>query len=330
MAPDSSAQKSSSKGTSSASNIQPPPLPVDPVELEAKKEKSFRERILKDYFVRFHMGLILTSVIATGVLGNVLLLRLGFRWMHFRYPIAVLLSYGAFLVLVRIWIWWVTGAKLAVDLSLPNVSSSGGGSPSGSSGGSSGSSSGGVKFGGGSSGGGGATDSWGGSGGGSSTSVQAFTGGPQPMPLAQMNQASLVNAQAATAESSPWSVRPGKSSGGASGSGFNLGGFDGDDLWILLLLALLVLTILFAGGYLIYVAPQMLPEAAWQAAMAGGLHRMAKRKPDWKLRVIRSSVIPFLIVLGFATMLGWEAKEVCPGASKLLEVLQCTESANPQ
>jgi hypothetical protein len=180
--------------------------------------------------------------------------------------------------MVRIWIWWVTGAKLALDLSLldgANLGSSGSSSAPET-----------ASFGGGSSGGGGASSSW------------------------------------ASATSSP-SVSPVKS-GGKSGSWFSdLGAVDGDDWWILFLLALLVLAILFTGGYLIYVAPQILPEAAWQAAMAGGLHRMTKTKPDWVTGMIRSSALPFAVVLLMATLLGWQAQKHCPGASRLIEVFQC-------
>ena len=219
--------------------------------------RTFRNRILKTYFVRFHMGLILTSVIATGVLGSRLLLYLGLHSMALRYPIAVLFSYGVFLLMVRIWIWWVTGAKLALDLSLLD----------------------GTNF--------------GTSGSSTTTEAENFGGG---------------------------------SSGGKSSSWFSdLGGVNGDDWWILLLLALLVLAILFAGGYLIYVAPQILPEAAWQAAMAGGLHRMAKRKPDWMAGLIRSSILPFAAVLVMATLLGWQAQRHCPAATRLVEVFQCAE-----
>jgi hypothetical protein len=253
---------------------------------EPIQESTFRKRVLKTYFVRFHMGMILTSVIATGVLGSKLLLFLGLHSMALRYPIAVLLSYATFLLMVRIWIWWVTGAKLALDLSLlNNTGGSWGSNASSTSANSS------ASFGGGQSGGGGASSSW------------------------------------ASTSSSPSTSLPVKS-GGKSGSWFSdLGNVDGDDWWILLLLALLVLSILFAGGYLIYAAPQILPEAAWQAAMAGGLHCMTKSKPDWMTGMIRSSALPFAVVLLMATVLGWQAQKHCPGAARLMQVFQCAEPA---
>ncbi|MEP7352599.1 MAG: hypothetical protein ABI824_05150 [Acidobacteriota bacterium] len=273
-------------------------MPIDNPELEGKQEDTYRKRVLKTYFVRFHMGLILTSVIATGVLGSRFLLLHGVHSMPLRYGIAVLLSYGVFLVLVRIWIWWVTSAKLALDLSLlngTNGSSGGffGGSSSGSGIGDA------VSFGGGSSGGGGASGAW---------DSDEFVGSGSPA------QASLLNT----------------GTGGSQLSGSWLPGLpdlpdiDGDDWWILLLLVLLVGAILGSGGYLIYAAPQILPEAAWQAALAGGLHRMTKQKPDWKMSVLRSSAIPFAVVLTLAGVLGWQAQRKCPSASRLMEVFSCS------
>ena len=66
--------------------------------------QTFRRRILKTYFIRFHMGLVLTAVVASGVLGSRLLLYAGVRSMGLRYAIAVILSYAVFLLMVRIWI----------------------------------------------------------------------------------------------------------------------------------------------------------------------------------------------------------------------------------
>ncbi len=235
------------------------------------------------------MGLILTSVVTSGVLGSKLLLNMGIHSMALRYSIAVLLSYAVFLGMVRIWIWWVTSAKLVLDLSRLDGWGPGGSSSSSSS------NAGPASFGGGSSGGGGATNSW--------TEGEAR---------------GLVSPGRASASSA---ARGGKSSSWFSG----LGDIDGDDWWILLLLALLVLSILCAGGYLIYAAPQFLPEAAWQAALAGGLRRMTNRKPDWMLAVIRSSAAPFAVVLIFAIVLGWQAQDHCPSASRLVDVFSCSE-----
>ncbi len=68
----------------------------------------FKQRILHGYLVRFQMSLILTAVVASGVLSSKLLLMAGFHSLRLRYPIAVLVSYGVFLGLVRVWLWYVS------------------------------------------------------------------------------------------------------------------------------------------------------------------------------------------------------------------------------
>src|ERR1035438_6198933 len=121
----------------------------------------FERRIAHDYFVRFHMTVILAAVISSGVLASKCLMELGVS-LRFRYPIAVLASYGVFLLLIRVWIWYVTVHSLA-GFQLANLNFGGGGG-GGSFGfgcqGGSGSGGGLLRFGGGDSGGGGASSSW--------------------------------------------------------------------------------------------------------------------------------------------------------------------------
>ena len=98
------------------------PCPEDAPRLE--------RRIAHDYFVRFHMSVILAAVIASGVLASKCLMALGMS-IRFRYPIAVLASYGVFLLLIRVWIWYVS-VHAAAGLQLANLDFSGGGGSGGS------------------------------------------------------------------------------------------------------------------------------------------------------------------------------------------------------
>jgi hypothetical protein len=254
----------------------------------------FKQRLLRGFVVRFHMSLILSAVVASGVLSSKLLLLGGFHSLRLRYPIAVLVAYGVFLGLIRVWLWYVSARKQAAlrtgtfDVgNLLNLPGSGGGGGSGSA-----SLSDSVSFGGGSSGGGGASDVW-----------------DEPVPAGFVDAA------------------PAPSSGGGGGGGW--GGLnldldlDGDGIMILILLAVLILGIVFAGGYLIYAAPEILPEAAWQFALAGALHKATKQKGDWMSAIVKSSAIPFVIVLVLATVLGYFAHHACPSAVRLLQVFHC-------
>src|ERR1019366_5476734 len=131
------------------------PSPVDTPLLQ--------RRIAHDYFVRFHMSVILAAVISSGVLASKCLMVLGVS-LGYRYPIAVMTSYLVFLGLVRVWIWYVS-VRAAAGFQLANLDFGGGGGSGDSVGfggcsGGSGSSARFSGFGGGTSGGGGASSSW--------------------------------------------------------------------------------------------------------------------------------------------------------------------------
>jgi hypothetical protein len=257
-----------------------PGMKLSPEGLRPEAAERFERRIVHAYFVRFHMTLILTAVIASGVLTSKGLLELGVRSLRLRYPVAVLASYLVFLLLVRVWIWYVS-LRTAAALSVGNFDL---GSVDGSyfthgSGGS-------VHFGGGSSGGGGASDSW------------------------DIDTPSPSTASA--------------SFGSKSSFDFDLGGGDDDGWLVLLLLVALVFAIVGAGGYLVYAAPHILPEAALQAVLASSFRSVAKEgRHNWMTCVLRSTAFPFGVVLILAAMLGWEAHRHCPEAARMIDVFRC-------
>jgi hypothetical protein len=234
----------------------------------------FKDRILHNYFVRCDMSLILAVVVAVGLLSSKLLLECGVHSLALRYPLALIVSFASFLLLIRVWIWYVFCRKTlnVFDGDSGGIQLSGGGGNTGA-----------VHFGGGDSGGGGASDSWG--------------------------------------ESA--APRVSSSSGGGGGSGFDLD--LGDDWFLIALVIAVVLSIVCASGYLVYAAPHLLPEAAWQATLAGGLARVAKPqgRENWLRCVIRSSWIPFAIVFCFVIALAWVAHSHCPSAVKLADALHC-------
>jgi len=257
------------------------PCPEDAPRLE--------RRIAHDYFVRLHMSVILAAVISSGVLASKCLMALGMS-LRFRYPIAVLASYGVFLLLIRVWIWYVS-VRAAAGLQLANLDFSGGGGSGGSlsfGGGSGGSGSGAgfSGFGGGTSGGGGASSSWEGN-----------------------DAAAVVSQPSAAPSGSHW------------WPDIDL---PDDDGWVIVLLIALVACILGGGVYLVYAAPHILPEAAGQVILAGTLTRVSKEEHhNWMAGVIWSTWIPFLTVLLMAGALGWEAHRYCPVAPRLIDVLNC-------
>lgn len=119
---------------------------------------------------------------------------------------------------------------------------------------------------------------------------------------------------------------PAQASSSSGSSSFSLGDIGCDDEFgIVILVALLVLAIAFAALYVIWAAPAILSEAAFQGALAAALTRRAKKisSGSWIGSVFRATVIPFLIVLALAVTLGSYAQKRCPSAMRMREALHC-------
>ncbi len=241
------------------------------------------------------MGLIFSASTFAGVGASKLLLTLGLSQVLLRYPLAVIISYGVFLGLTRLWVYWVLSSSLVafassrskqdsdasgflngVDFDLTSGNGGGGSNFSG--------------FGGGSSGGGGASDTW------------ASVGDVQPV-----------------------------ASGGGGGSSHNWFNFnfdldlDDDLIWVIILLIVLVTAILGSGVYLIYVAPELLPDLAVNALLASYFARAAKKADDsgWVMSALKSTWLPFVIVLLLTTGLAYTIHRACPSAHRLIDAFSC-------
>jgi hypothetical protein len=118
----------------------------------------------------------------------------------------------------------------------------------------------------------------------------------------------------------PRSAGSSSSGGGSSGSLFDA---DVDEGVVLLLFALLLAVIFGAGIYLVYQAPAILTEAAFEAVLASGLVKASRRmtRAGWMGSIFRSTWVPFAIVLAMAIAFGFVAKSFCPDAAKISDVL---------
>jgi hypothetical protein len=249
--------------------------------------EKFKSMIAHRFFIRAHMSGMLSIVVASGVLGSRLFRFVGLKNMAIRYPLMVLLSYLVFFLLIRLWLRYVARAMSSTRSGSSGILDAFDGS---------------IDLGGRSSGiaenarlvaGGGRFG-----GGGASAS---FAEGPvAPLPVPQAPAARL------------------------TGKGFSLSSLDGGDdgIVLLVLFVTLVIAILGAGFYIIYQAPAILSDAAFQACLGSGLFRTARdvHDPSWTRSVLKTTVIPFLIVLVLAAVLGYEAHKICPAAATLREV----------
>jgi hypothetical protein len=244
---------------------------------------AFQEKLLKKYFVRWHMSLILAATVASGLLIDKAFLWMGFGSMGWRYALSVLGAYGFFFLLVRMWIWYAAG--VAVTVSLPDLAGDsidvglldlGGGGSKGEVGF--------TGFHGGDAGGGGASDLY-------------------DMPVVSSGS---------------------RGGGGGGGGGLDLSIDLDDGFWILLVLAVLVIVVAACGGYLIWMAPEILPEVALECALGAGLVRQLKAsEAGWAGRLLWKTWIPLAIVMGVAYFAGAFIQGACPGATHVRAALHC-------
>lgn len=259
------------------------------------KRHKFINYIKERFFLRFHMSLILIATALSGLLATKALLLLNVKEMLIRYPLAVVFSYLVFFVLIKIWLWYVSSSesgreKSTVENVLDAVGDVPVNFPSDGGGGS-------FSFGGGSSGGGGATASF-------------DTDGGFVSEVSSNILSSTVNAT-------------GEGAGSAAGDVAS-GIFDDEGGIVLIVLGLLLATIFGAGLYLVYAAPTILSEVAFEAILATSLIKATKRidGPDWIGSVFRSTIGPFLIILVLALLLAAAIESYWPDATKLMDLLK--------
>jgi len=259
-----------------------------------------RERLngwlAKHFSLRLHMTIILVATFAAGLLTVHGLLAIHVAKLWLRYAIAVLVAYGAFLGLLKIWLIYFaicirhahSGGSSSGGLDLDSFcdfSSSGTStsSPASSLG------SGGGKF-----GGGGASGSWG-------------PAEPQPVIVAP------VKSSAASSSSSS-----------SSGSGFGVD-LDGDEIVLVLIVIAVAAAIVGASAYLIYAAPTILGDTAFNAVLATALVHKTKKvsHPDWVGSVVHATAIPFAIVFALTILMGWYAQHICPSAMRVRDAIHC-------
>lgn len=248
----------------------------------------FRQRVVRQYFVRFHMSLILAATTATALIASKLMLMAGLGAVLWRYPLALAAAYLAFLGLTRLWVSYVLigtpgrgvlGVLDNVSLDLPEIPlPSRGGAPS-------------FSFGGGDSGGGGASSGW--EGGASIDVAPASTGG-----------------------------------GGSWFPSLDLSIDLDDGIWILVALAALVAVVFGAGAYLVYAAPSILPDVALNALLASCLTGAARRAETrgWVDSVWRATRVPLLCIFLVTMGLAYAVHHTCPGATRVMEALSCPDA----
>lgn len=244
----------------------------------------FTERFKSRLPLRLHMTCILMATGLSGLLTTRGLLAAGVEDIVIRYPLAVFFSYLIFFLLIKLWLTYLAIApvrqvkeqrSLLGDVLSKIRFPSGGGSGS-------------FSRSGGSFVGGGGQFSGGGASGTFAQVGAIITGGPG-------------NAAAETTGNA-LSEAAGNAAGDAAG-----GLLDGEGgvvaMVVLAVLGAVVAVVLGAGIYMIYDAPFILSEAAFQVVLAASLAKSSRtmNEPDWIGSVFRTTWKPF----GISLLVAW-------------------------
>lgn len=281
------------------------------VALVARRE-ALERSLAGRFWLRFHASVMIAGTFATGFLANAAMLALPVPSVWLRWPLAVLAGYGAFFVLVRLWLAYVGIKPLFGRARNLDERERGGGWSVDLPIGSGGSGSGGGSFGGGGGGSGGA---------GASAAFDSPRGAPA---LASFGSSGGPGGGATT------DARPAGGwlgSGGGKGDGLLSGLGDGDG-FLVVVLGLIVLAIVAAlvGGavHLVWIAPDLLSDAAFGAMLSAGvvpgLHRA--NEPDWNGHVFRATLPVIAGVMAVVLLAAWALTHYFPGAQTLGEALR--------
>ena len=244
---------------------------------------SLERRLLRKSYPRLHASLILLLTGLTGFLASFVLLQLGMDSMWLRYPIAILVAYCMFLLLLRVWLWLnrPTDAEEVVvevvdtTLEVMSPDSTTYVDPG---------------FGGaGDFGGGGAGGEW----------VQG-------------------NLSVTSTETvSTFTTTPIQSSG-STGWSFD---FDLEDGWIIVVAIVALIAAAIAAFYVVYIAPALLAEILLDGVLLAGLYKRVKtiEHRHWLRGALRRTVLPAILVAVFFSVAGFAMQAVSPEARSVGE-----------
>lgn len=259
---------------------------------------NFTERFKRRHSLRFHMSLILLATVCAGFLATRIMLALDLDNVMIRYPLAVIFAYGVFFTAVKLWLKYIATTPAThkvhdnspdlLDV-LPDMPISGGNFNVG----------------------------------------EVFHGGGGEFSGAGASGSFDVLAESGT------SVLPGgiETDGGIGDAvgevaGDVVSGALGDEggvvaVVIFAVLAAIVAVVVGAGIYLVYEAPFILSEAAFEFVLAASLVRGTRRMDDsdWMGSVFKTTAMPFGITLALALLAGYLMHHYFPGVTRISELI---------
>ena len=255
--------------------------------------QAFQKHLKRRFSLRLHMFIILLVTTLSGVLCSKILLMFNVTNFAIRYPLAVVLSYLVFFACIKLWLICISPSKpdkttIFEWLDIPSPFGRG-------------------------SGGGGAPPFRGGGG--------QFSGAGASGSFAGHDAAIVESRLLATASPTPADG----TSDGMGGALSEAAGALGDDNVIVAVIVLIVLvaTVLASSVYVLYDAPAILSEAAFEGVLAASLMRRARAVSDqtWVGSIFRATWKPFAVTVGVAFFSGLVLHSCFPRAVKLADIL---------
>ena len=255
-----------------------------PKKPEKPKRRTIKEALIADGYPRLQMMLLVGLTGCAGFLTSYTLLHSGLHTIWVRYLLAMVVAYGAFLLLLWLWLKWPKTSWS--DLLDPTdlIPSRGGG------------------------GGGISLPTGGGGNFGGAGASAAFEAPAQAMSAPLLDPGNLIE----------------PSSGGSDLVGDAVGAVaDSDEFAIPLMVIVLVLTLLLSSLWVIWSAPSLFAELLVDSALSAGLYHKLRQIPrrHWLETAIRRTIWPFLITTVVVVATGWGMNHLVPEAKSIGEFL---------
>ncbi len=244
------------------------------------------------FFIRCHVALIALWGLAIGMLASKLLWMAGIDTLPLRYGLATVAAYLGFLLGVRCWLIYV---GLSSCLAQPRRNEAGNKNTSN------------VEL--------------------PDISMPGFGGsgsaGGRAGPLPASGRGGTFDGGGASGNFTLDDAGPLSDAGGSAGEALEAAGDAGDALGLILLVLGLLAAAVLGAFYLVSQGPLLLAEVAFEALLAGGMVKVARRadQASWLLAALRRSILPALIVGALAVGLGFALEHWFPGKESLVQVL---------
>jgi hypothetical protein len=283
-------------------------------------KNKFTDRLKKRVPLRLHMTLILVATGISGLLTTRLLLAAGVESIVIRYPLAVLFSYLIFFLLIKLWLKYLqiapvqqirekksTVADVLSNFDIPTGGGSGGSIPD---------------VGGHFSGGGGLFSGGGASGGFDDMGVVITEGAGNALSEAGGSAGVSVLEGSASAVADHGSGVIGDVAEGAASALGDEGGLVA--IVVMAIIGAVVAVVIGAGVYMVYEAPVILSEAAFEVVLAASLVRSSRtmNDPDWIGSVFRATWKPFGISLLVALVGALVIHSAYPHVTRVSELVR--------